>query len=179
MPPFVENNLDFTQILQRVYNESNHTLRTEATATVVGSAQEVIISHVDDSIRLGDGTQLVTATADGFGRVGLDVSIVTGVITGSVSITGQSVKLKTQAFFVSDTPTKIPATSLVDRNSISIRVIGTDVVYFGDSSLSTSNGYPKYRYEEIILDIKDNVGVELYVVCESGKSSEVRILELA
>jgi hypothetical protein len=74
MPPS-PSLLDFTQILQRVFDEANGRLRTDAQATVVAGSLEVIISHTDDSIRLGDGTSLITATTVG-PKVGLDVNVV-------------------------------------------------------------------------------------------------------
>lgn len=71
--------LDANQVLRSVYDIANNCLRV----CVIGSdapgggsgALEVIISHTDDSIRLGDGVKLVTATQIG-GLVGLDVHLI-------------------------------------------------------------------------------------------------------
>jgi hypothetical protein len=79
----VANNLkglDANQVLRSVYDETENCLRVcvvEGT-TGGGAGFEVIISHTDDSIRLGDGTQLVTATLVS-GKVGLDVNVINEV----------------------------------------------------------------------------------------------------
>lgn len=73
------NNLkgyDAFQVLRSVFDVDKNCLRVcvvEGT-TGGGSGFEVIISHTDDSIRLGDGTKLVTATTVS-SKVGLDVNV--------------------------------------------------------------------------------------------------------
>lgn len=67
--------LDANQVIKNVYDETNDRLRTDATLTVGSATIEVSTSHVDDSIRLGDGTNLTTATVVG-PKVGLDVNII-------------------------------------------------------------------------------------------------------
>lgn len=75
MAPPTPSLLDFTQILQRVFNEPEGKLRVDSTATVVAGSIECIIDQADDSIRIGDGTNLVTTTSSG-GKVALDVNVV-------------------------------------------------------------------------------------------------------
>lgn len=66
--------LDVNQVLKAVYDEPANRLRVITDATVNMSGQmEVAISHTDDSIRLGNGTSLVTALSSG-GFVALDVT---------------------------------------------------------------------------------------------------------
>jgi hypothetical protein len=48
--------LDQTQIMQRAFDETTDRLRTDAAATIVAGSLEVIISDVDDSIKIGDGS---------------------------------------------------------------------------------------------------------------------------
>lgn len=72
--------LDFPQVLRSVYDPDENCLRVcvvEGT-TGGGGGFEVIITHVDDSIRLGDGTKLTTATQLGL-KVGLDVNVINPV----------------------------------------------------------------------------------------------------
>lgn len=78
--------LDGNQVLQHAFIDATGELRVAATL-VPGGSSEVIISHVDDSIRLGDGTSLVTTTTIG-PDVGLDVNIIGGSI--SVTVNGVS-----------------------------------------------------------------------------------------
>jgi len=81
MAPPTPSLLDFTQILQRVFNEPDGKLRVDSTATVVAGSIECIIDQADDSIRIGDGVNLVTSTTNG-GKVGLDVNVIS---SGSVT----------------------------------------------------------------------------------------------
>lgn len=59
--------LDYTQILPRVYDPETCSLRTTAQATIITPpAIEVSISHLDDSIKIGDGvSNFVAVNADG------------------------------------------------------------------------------------------------------------------
>lgn len=63
------SSLDQNQIIQRAFDESSDALRVKTEATVVANAMEVIISDTDDSIRLGDGTNLTQVNPDGSLRV--------------------------------------------------------------------------------------------------------------
>lgn len=70
--------LDSNQVIKSVFDEANNRLRTDATINgdiVIG---DIEISQVDDSIRIGDGTNLITATQDA-GKTGLDVNIINDV----------------------------------------------------------------------------------------------------
>lgn len=74
------NNLkgyDANQVLRSVFDVDRNTLRVSIIdgSTGDGSGFEVIISHLNDSIRLGDGTNFFTSTTVG-PKVGLDVAII-------------------------------------------------------------------------------------------------------
>ena len=164
--------LDSNAIFQRAFEEDKDRLRVDAAFTM--GENEVVISHLDDSIRLGDGVNLITASQND-GKTGLDVNL----IAGEVNTSGLSKALKPTAKTITDVATKVPTVPLDDRNGISVRVWGDATVYFGDGTVTAANGYPKRKYEEIMIDIKDNPSVELYAICASGESSEIRILEVA
>jgi len=168
--------LDFQQIIKAVFDSDKHRLRTDGIVSFEGGEQEIIISHLDDSIRLGDGTNFLTSTNIG-ADYGLDVNIIGGSLTSSDG--GLIGGLANSAVNITDTPTKIPVSALTDRHSISIRNWGTSNIYFGTSSVSTSNGYPKRPYEEFVLRAGDAAATEIYAVCESGESSQVRVIEIA
>lgn len=174
--------LDENQIIQRVFDEAGDKLRVDAQVTVNAGTAEVIISQVDDSIRLGDGVNLITASIVG-AKSGLDVNLIGGVVSGSFSSSGLSTGMKTTSMTITDTPTKVPLTPLAARNGISVRVWNlldtTVIVYFGGSTMTAANGYPKSHGEEMQMDVKDNAAVELYAVCDTGKSAIVKILEVA
>lgn len=176
MPLYPPSNLDANQVIQHVYDESTQTLRTQATATIITPPQlQVLIDASEDSVRLGDGSKLNTLTTVS-GKNGVDVNVL-NTLTSSPS--GLSTGLKTSRVIITDVAQKVPATALANRNAISIRVLGINTVYFGNSTLTTSNGYPKFQYEEITADIKDNASVDIYAVCEAGRTCEIAILEIA
>lgn len=171
--------LNHEQILQGAYDEAEGQLRVAAEVTAnIAAAQEVVISHVDDSIRIGDGARLAhVTTVDGIN--GLDVNVLNQL---DIVPQGLSTGIKTQKILVTDVPTKIPTTPLAGRNSMSVRVWNladtTVIVYFGESTVNTDS-YPKGHGEEVILDVKDNAAVGLWAVCETGRQAYVRVIELA
>jgi hypothetical protein len=60
--------LDPAQILKRLYDDATNRLSTDAEisgSVTIESAQEVVISHVDDSIKIGDGTDLLAVNTNG------------------------------------------------------------------------------------------------------------------
>jgi hypothetical protein len=123
--------------------------------------------------------EIQTGTVVG-NKVAADVNIVAGIVSGTFEPSGLRTNIKASTHIVTDTPTQITPVPLTDRNAVSIRVWGQNTVYFGaDIFVTDSNGYPKLTMEELALDIKDTVGVEVWAVCESGKTSELRILEIA
>jgi len=83
--------LDTTQIFQRSFDQPNDRIRVDAVVSLSGTASEVIISHVDDSIRIGDGTNLVTSTNVG-AKQGLDVNVINDIAL-SVTHTDDSIRL--------------------------------------------------------------------------------------
>ena len=106
--------------------------------------------------------------------------------SGEFSSSGLKKAIRTCKITITDEATKIPVTPLTDRNTISVRVMGTAWVYFGKATVSVEGdvdgedaGYPKMQFEEMSVDIKDNPAVEMYAICEAGKSCVVRVIELA
>lgn len=85
------NNLkgyDANQVLRSVFDVDKNTLRVSIVdgGGGGGGSIEVIISHTNDSIRLGDGTNFFTSTYIG-PKVGLDVAVINPVtVNGSVSV---------------------------------------------------------------------------------------------
>lgn len=94
--------LDSSQVIQYVYDESTQSLRTTATATIVGGDLTVDTSHLEDSMRLGDGTNFLTSTTVG-PKVGLDVSVINGDLEVDLSHTDDSVRLGNGTNFLTTT----------------------------------------------------------------------------
>ena len=59
------SDLDPHQIFQRSFDESIDRLRVDAVASIDPGSMEVVITHVDDSIRIGDGTDIMLVNPDG------------------------------------------------------------------------------------------------------------------
>lgn len=78
---------------------------------VIEGPQEVIISHTDDSIRLGDGTNFLTSTTVG-SDVGLDVNIIGGTLTTSNSANGNT-----------GSPVPVQATQVAGSDGTNLRAI--------------------------------------------------------
>ncbi len=94
---------DFAQVIKLVYDEALNRLRVDMGANItLGGELEVAIDHTTDSIRLGDGTSLITATTIG-PKTGLDVNIIAGG--------GGSVSVALDAF------TKLPADNVLSVGS--------------------------------------------------------------
>lgn len=95
------NNLkgyDANQVLRSVFDVDKNTLRVSIVdgGGGGGGSIEVIISHTNDSIRLGDGTNFFTSTTIG-PKVGLDVAIINPVDVSGSSVTVSSSALPTNA----------------------------------------------------------------------------------
>ena len=84
--------LDQNQILQRSFDEIEERLRveTQAIISVEGGVVEVAIDQATDSIRIGDGTNLVTTTTSG-PEVGLDVNVINPINVEIDAVDGDSV----------------------------------------------------------------------------------------
>ena len=80
------------------------------------------------------------------------------------------------ALSISDTPTELTLSS--GMKSIEIRVTGSNTVYYGGKNVTSAKGIPLRRRE---MKIWNNCqkGFSVYLVCESGKTSEVRVVEYA
>lgn len=85
--------LDFQQVIRQVYDESINRLRVDSTATITPppGGLPVLITHTEDSIRIGDGVDLVTLTTVG-AKKALDV-YVNNSLTVDVDHTTDSIRL--------------------------------------------------------------------------------------
>lgn len=72
---------DYPQVLRSVFEPEDNILRVKVISGGGGGGGEleVIITHTEDSIRLGDGTNFLTSTST-LGKVGLDVAIISSVL---------------------------------------------------------------------------------------------------
>lgn len=135
------NNLkgyDANQVLRSVYDVNKNTLRVSIIdgSTGGGGGFEVIISHTDDSIRLGDGTNFITSTTIG-SDVGLDCNIINTVdtrqldaSTDNVAIhdgSGNELKINTDGSINIQTNLNSNISGLKKYNEISALATATEV----------------------------------------------------
>lgn len=173
-----------TIIVETDYNTDSMAIGDPSTSTLLhvntdGSINaDVVLNANSDSIRLGDGTNLNTMTTVG-SKKGIDANIIGGSVTGTLNPTGLSNGLKTQRMIITDVPQQVPTTPLTGRNTMSVRILGTNIVYLGNSTVTSAAGYPKYNKEEIVMDIQANPSVNLWAVCDTGLTCEIAIMEIS
>lgn len=96
-------------------------------------------------------------------------------IIGILDATGSGFTVN--AVSVTATATKLPTTNLDNRKAMIIRNFSKDnIIYIGDSAVTTTTGFPILPYESIPFDI--NAGANLYAICETGLTADVRTLEV-
>jgi hypothetical protein len=98
---------------------------------------------------------------------------------GIVTPHGLNEALKASVVTVTSTPTSFPVTPLVNRNGLTVRIIGSSTVFIGGPTVTYLTGYPRYQNEEIAMDITDDPDIAPYFVCAPGETCEIRLLEVA
>lgn len=174
--------LDFEQIIQGSYDESNGRLRveTEIATVTVGSNQEILITDDVDSIKVGDGSgTYLKINPDGSINTGI-----TGTISGNFTPSGLHTKGKVSTINITDTVSPLPSTPLTGRNSLSLTNLSTDTLYIGfdtsvtpDRTIGVTSGWEVGPNEGFSLDIQDNILI--YGITQTGQTVLVKILELA
>jgi hypothetical protein len=144
--------LDGNQILQSAYDEPTQSLKALITANISG-AQEVIISAIDDSIKIGNGTgHFMAVNTDGSINVN-GVSTVSGTVTTNVN--GLNA-FKTTQYAINTSIIQLTPTPLPNRSAMTLKAVtsaATECIYIGDSSVSTSTGYPLFNGDSLQLDL--------------------------
>lgn len=98
-----------------------------------------------------------------------------GFRSGGGDLFSLSVKhtIRQAAVSVGVTATALPASALSNRIALFIFNESTNIVYIGDSSVSSANGFPLYPKASLHISIEDAVTV--YGI--AGGASDVRIIE--
>ena len=79
-----------------------------------------------------------------------------------------------QAVSIGASATKIPTTPLSRRKSLWIFNNSSNVIYMGDSTVTTANGFPLYPHGVMNIQVED--GIDIYGI-STVAAQEVRILE--
>ena len=88
-----------------------------------------------------------------------------------------SIGLRSRAVTVGVSATPLPTNPLEYRRALVVHNNGSNTVFVGDSSVTTSTGLPLAAGEKIAFDIQGNPNVVVYAV--AGTNTDVRIMELA
>jgi hypothetical protein len=176
-PAPAPSKLDSQQILPAAFEESTGRLRTTATATISGIT-EVSINQADDSIRIGDGTNLITST-NVAGKQGLDVNVISSTPSvADVNLNGLNAFQTTQ-YTLGLTATQLTPTPLTDRSSMIIKVsttTPTEIVWINDNSgMTVGDSFPLFNGDTLQLDLTP---LESVYVLATVAGQKVYVLEI-
>lgn len=138
-----------------------------SSATIPVSATDLDIrdlTHVSDSVKIGDGTDLLAVNADGSINVQSAPAGLDSWQTSTVSATA--------------TAAEIAATPLSNRLKMIVQNLGSNHVYVGeDNTVTDSSGVmiPAKSSMEIELGATANI----WAICASGQTASLRVAEFA
>lgn len=132
--------LDANQVLKAAFDEANGRLRTDAVISGDIIVSDINISHVDDSIRLGDGTKLVTATTVG-SNVGLDVNVLNDIEIEIDAADGDNIAISDGTNTLDINPDGSISVNVLNTATDNLDVIYDEVTSVGTSILTTINSH--------------------------------------
>lgn len=146
--------LDPGQIIKRVYDEANDQIRTGATIVAEIGSIDVSISQVDDSIRIGDGTDLVTTTTIG-SSTGLDVNVISSTAT-SVQIDGLDAFQSSVYTIDNITILQLFNPAFTNRSVVTMKAVctGTNYISIKENSNPLTIGWPLFNGDTLQMDLK-------------------------
>jgi hypothetical protein len=119
------------------------------------------LTHVSDSVKIGDGTDFLAVNTDG--SINVAQASATNAAYGAASVT--------------NTATKIIATNLASRRSVIVQNLGNRDMFFGhNSSVTAANGIRISAGSSASFEM--GAGLDVYGITSSGTAS-VRFFELA
>lgn len=156
---------------------------TALTSTLVGGKQaldvniveginvEVDLSHLDDSVRLGDGTDFFTSTTIG-SDVALDVFTI-----NDPSVANTAIANAANTLAVADTAQNVVASPLSARKYLYIKNMDSQPIYIGATGVTAANGFPMSAAS--IAELKIGAAVDIEFVGSTGRTPEIRTMELS
>jgi hypothetical protein len=125
------------------------------------------LSHTQDSVKVGDGTDFLAVNADGSINVQGDLSVDDRQNTANLA----------QNVAISTTAVALPATPLANRERMVIQNLGPNDIEIGPAGVTFGAGLNIPKGDSIELWVGPANAV--YAICNTGKSANVRILELS
>jgi len=173
---------DLTAASDSVDSWLNDGAGTALTSTLVGADQaldvnvvggvnvEVDLSHVDDSVRLGDGTSFFTSTTIG-SDIGLDVNVINDPGNANTAIANAAETLD-----VASTAQDVVASPLANRKYLWIYNKENQLMYIGASGVTVANGFPMSA--GVAVELRAGAAIDIEYV-SSKVDHEIRTLELS
>jgi len=134
------------------------------------------LTHVSDSVSLGDGTTLYTGTTVNSDH-GLDVNIIN---PGDIDIDDSlaNVAIENSALAVSETALAIVSSALADRKWLWLANEGNKSLYWGKAGVTAANGFPLHPGMQHLARV--GAAVVAQVIGRTGALSEdLRVMELS
>jgi hypothetical protein len=161
-------------------NLTNATIAvTQSTSPWVVSATNLDIrdlTHVSDSVRLGDGTSFFTSTSEN-SKLALDVHLTNSSITASVNDAAlANTAIAAAAVSLSGTALALPSSALAARKYLFVQNLGSRAMYVGPSGVSASSGLR--LAPNAVGEFRIGPSISLYGISD-GTAQDTRVLEIA
>lgn len=144
--------------------DNGSSITVDGSVTVSASDLDIRdLSHTQDSVKIGDGTDFLAVNADGSLTVQANFAGFSSWQTKSVSVTSSA--------------TQLDATPLTSRLYVEIQNLGNSDIYVGPSAgVTTANGLKISKGSSQAIQLDD--GADIYCITASG-SSDIRFAEYA
>lgn len=148
---------------------------TQSTSPWVVSATDLDIrdlTHVSDSVKVGDGTDFLAVNNDG----SINVAITSGFVDADDSLANTSIFVEARA--VSTTSIDLTAAAgIANRKWLYMANMGNKAIFIGPSGTTAADGYPCFPGQQ--SEFRIGAAVTPKVIGEAGASSEdIRIMQL-
>lgn len=121
------------------------------------------LTHVSDSVKIGDGTDLLAVNADGSLNV-------------AATLAAPGTAIKPTAVTVGTSAVALPTTALTGRKKLYVQNRGAQSIFLGDSGVTTSSGIEVSKFSTWSDDV--GAGVSMYAISGSA-GMDVRVLEIS
>lgn len=85
--------------------------------------------------------------------------------------------IENTATAVTATVGPIVASALANRKDVFVANMGAHIVYFGKAAVTAANGFPLFKNEKLQARIGPSVAPG--VICDTGKTADIRVMELS
>lgn len=127
---------------------------------------DVDLDHTEDSVQLGDGTNLLTSTTVG-SNIALDVNMVNDPSVANDIVVNASPLTDVEATIGANT---------AGRQAILVQNLGANECFIGEAGVTDATGFRLSKNS--VIEIKVGAAVVLKGICKSGGTADTRYMEL-